>query len=185
MQDDTLQGLRSEVQQLLGKCLLALQHYERVIKHLVAHQEISASIASFETALAAQKDKASRKTLGTLMGELTSSYLTTDEVDPAVSESDGSPEDETSFSFRTRCHMSQASYDQTVEGLKELVQLRNMLVHHFLEKYSLETVDECRRARDDLADHRQLILRHIDQVQDWARDMVAIGQMFERQMRKL
>jgi hypothetical protein len=39
--DEALQPLQREVQRLLGRCLLRLQQYERLMKAIVAHHDIS------------------------------------------------------------------------------------------------------------------------------------------------
>ena len=64
--DNDLLTLQHEVQRLLGRCLLRLQQYERLIKAMVAHHRLSGPIHDLERSRAAQVDATARKTLGTL-----------------------------------------------------------------------------------------------------------------------
>ena len=77
--DDTLQTLQREVQRLLGRCVLRLQQYEKLMKAIVAHHEISASGSPLESNQEQRIADAASKTLGTLVGTLLGSYVTTDE----------------------------------------------------------------------------------------------------------
>jgi hypothetical protein len=82
LSDDALQALQRKVQRFLGRCLLRLQQYERLIKAIVAHHEISGTA----DADALEADRAARvaangcKTLGKLVGDLLGSYVVTNEI---------------------------------------------------------------------------------------------------------
>jgi hypothetical protein len=67
MNDGELQTQQREIQRLLGRCLLRLQQYERPIKAIVAHGDISGPAHALEGIRAARIDDASTKTLGTLI----------------------------------------------------------------------------------------------------------------------
>lgn len=54
--DEALQALQHEVQRLLGRCLLRLQHYERLIKAIMADYEISGPARALEAVWAAASD---------------------------------------------------------------------------------------------------------------------------------
>jgi len=75
---NALQPLQRDVQRLLGRCLLRLQQYERLMKAIVAHHEISGPAHSLEAIRAARIEDAATKTLGTLIGQLFGSYVVTD-----------------------------------------------------------------------------------------------------------
>lgn len=87
--EDALRTRQDEVQRLLGQCLLGLQAYERLMKAIVAHHDISGSFPSLERTEAGRAAVVGRKTLGTLVNELIESFLTTDAM---ASSSAASPE---------------------------------------------------------------------------------------------
>jgi hypothetical protein len=78
MNDGDVQAQQREVQRLLGRCLLCLQQYERLMKAIVAHHDLSGSAHALEKIRAARIDGASRKTLGNLVGQLFGSYVVTE-----------------------------------------------------------------------------------------------------------
>ena len=146
--DDPLTLPQHEVQRLLGRCILRLQQYEKLMKAIVAHHQISAygspPISNMEERVAA----ASRKTLGELIGSLFGTYVITEGKDDYV-EPDA-PEDVISFHSRIALELSSEHYEKTQNDLKKLVSVRNTLVHHFIDQHDLWSVDGCRDARDDL-----------------------------------
>jgi len=129
--DDTLQTLQHQTQRLLGRCLLLLQQYERQIKAIVAHQEISGPFHDLEEIQAARIAKTARNTLGTLVADLLESYIGTDEIDEHVDASPESSDNGGSFGMRIGLTLSDADFAKTENELKELVLLRNNLVHRF------------------------------------------------------
>ena len=68
--DDALKTAQHEVQRLLGRRLLRLQQFERQIKAIVAHHEISGPADNLEAVRAARRQDSNGKTLGTLVGSL-------------------------------------------------------------------------------------------------------------------
>jgi len=77
MKDQELQAQQRDVQRLLGRCLLRLRQYERLMKAVVAHHDLSGPAHALEKIRAARIDDASTKTLGTLVGQLFGSYVIT------------------------------------------------------------------------------------------------------------
>jgi hypothetical protein len=67
---DARELLRREVQELLGLCLLRLQHYEKLIKNILVNYEISGPAHDLETVRATRTSAIARDTLGTLVEEL-------------------------------------------------------------------------------------------------------------------
>ena len=154
---------------MLGRCLLRLQQYEKLMKAIVAHHEISASGSPLESNQAERIADAASKTLGTLVGTLLGAYVTTDEVEDA-SEPDA-PDDIISFKVKMSLRMSVEDYDRTQNDLKELVLLRNNLVHHFIDQHDLWSLDGCRDAHDSLVAAYSRIDQHFEQLRGWAEHM--------------
>ncbi len=170
LSDDALQTLQREVERLLGRCLLRLQQYEYLIKAIVAHHEISGPIHVIESVRAARVADTHRKTLGTLVGDLLGSYVVTNEID-IPDKTASSDEDVISIGMRMHLNLSDADFARTANGLKELVLLRNNLVHHFIDQYDLANLDGCRAARDALVESYSLIDNHFKQLREWAEVM--------------
>ncbi len=168
--DDALQELQSEVQRLLGRCLLRLQQYERLIKAIIAQHEISGPVHDLEGMQSARIANSARKTLGTLVGDLLGSYIVTNQIDSPLNAAANPLEDTNSIGIRTQIALSDADFVRTENGLRELVLLRNDLVHHFIDRYDLGSLDGCRRGCDALVDAYSKIDQRFDELRTWADD---------------
>ena len=113
-----------------------------------------------------------RKTLGTLVGDLLGSYLVNDDITAtADAESclpEGSP---ASVSMKIELGLSGADFARTKTGLKELVLLRNNLIHDFINQYDLQSVDGCRGANDALVAAYSRINCHFEQLLEMAENI--------------
>ena len=167
--DEELQTLQREVQRMLGRCLLRLQQYEQLMKAIVAHHEISASGSPLESNQAERIADAANKTLGTLVGTLLGTYVTSGDQDE-VAEPDA-PDNIISFKMKMSLRMSAEDFDTTQNDLKELVLLRNNLVHHFIDQHDLWSLDGCRGAQESLAAAYSRVDQHFEQLRGWAEHM--------------
>lgn len=166
-----LQDLQREVQRLLGRCMLRLQQYERLIKAIVAHHSLSGPAHALESIRTARIAETAGKTLGTLVGQLLESYVVTDGAETSSDPLNNAPQDVISFSMRMHLSLSAEDYAQTEDGLRELVSLRNNLVHHFIDQHDLWAVDGCRAAHDALVAAYARIDQHFEQLRGWAEHM--------------
>jgi hypothetical protein len=169
--DDALRKPQHEVQRLLGRCLLRLQQYERLIKVIIASHKISGTAQTLETLQAKRIADTAGKTLGTLVGNLLESYVVSNKIDPPAETATSSPEDVTSFAVRLYQELSDADFARTKNELKELVLLRNDLVHHFIDQHDLWSLNGCRGARDALVAAYSRIDQHFEQLRGWAEDL--------------
>jgi hypothetical protein len=169
--EQMLETLQREVQRLLGRCLLILQQYERQLKSMVVHQKISGSLQSMETDLAARKSKTAGKTLGRLTNEFLGTYIAKNEFDAADEEMNSSPEDVFSYAVSMGLKVSDEEYTRIGNGLKELLLLRNDLVHHFIDQYDLMSLEGCNNAQDALVATSRRIELHYEQLREWAGGM--------------
>lgn len=167
--DEELQTLQREVQRMLGRCLLRLQQYEQLMKAIVAHHEISASGSPLESNQAERIADAANKTLGMLVGTLLGTYVTSGEQDE-VAEPD-TPDNIISFKMKMSLRMSAEDFDTTQNDLKELVLLRNNLVHHFIDQHDLWSLDGCRGAQESLVAAYSRVDQHFEQLRGWAEHM--------------
>jgi len=167
--DEELQTLQREVQRMLGRCLLRLQQYEQLMKAIVAHHEISGSGSPLESNQAERIADAANKTLGTLVGTLLGTYVTSGDQDE-VTEPDA-PDNIISFKMKMSLRMSAEDFDTTQNDLKELVLLRNNLVHHFIDQHDLWSLDGCRSAQESLVAAYSRVDQHFEQLRGWAEHM--------------
>lgn len=169
--NDELQTQQRKVQQLLGRCLLRLQQYERLMKAIVAHHEISGPVHAIESIRVARIADTAGKTLGTLVGTLLGSWITAEGIENPDRITTDAPEDAISFSMRQQLSLSAEDYAQTQNDLKELVLLRNNLVHHFIDQHDLWSFDGCRGADEALVAAYSRIDLHFEQLRGWAEHM--------------
>jgi hypothetical protein len=135
--------LQRSVQRKLGRCLIRLQQYERLLKTVIAHREVAGSTAEkVEAHRTGRMQDSATKTLGHLVGQLTSKYIAA-EGTPADGDDEPDELSMTGVFIRTthRIEMSPEDYATTERRLRELVDLRNELVHHFIERFDLWALD--------------------------------------------
>lgn len=166
---DTTQARYREVERLLGRCLLQLQRYERLTRAVIKYHDISGSLNDSKRIPAGEA--VARKTLGTLIRELCGSYLVADEIGAPVDHATDAAEDIVSFRFRVQLRLPSAEYAKAIDELKELVELRNSLVHSFLDQHDLQSLDGCRRAQDALECAYGRIDQHYNRLREWADDL--------------
>ncbi|WP_412553495.1 OST-HTH/LOTUS domain-containing protein [Shimia sp. MIT1388] len=176
LDDEDLQTLQHEVQRLLGRCMLRLQQYERLIKAMVAHHKVSGPFHDLERARAAQIDETARMTLGTLVGDLLGSYVVADEFDLPEKTTASSPENVNWFAMQMSLSLPDAEFTRVESELREMVLLRNNLVHHFIDQHDLWSSDGCRRAKDALVIAYTRIDQHFGQLREWAEGMEKMRQ---------
>jgi hypothetical protein len=175
--NEELQAQQREVERLLGRCLLRLQQYEHLMKAIVAHHDLSGPADALNTIRAARIDDASTKTLGTLVGQLFGSCVVTEDADNAADATANEPQHVIFLAMRMRLILSAEDYVRTQSDLKELVLLRNSLVHHFIDQHDLRSTDGCGTARDALVAACSRIDQHFEQLRGWAEQMAQVRRL--------
>jgi hypothetical protein len=171
MSDGDVQTQQREVQRLLGRCLLRFQQYERLMKAIIAHHDISGAAHALEEIRAARVEDTFTKTLGTLVGRLFGSFIVTEGADTDADDTANEPVDVIHFAMRMQLSLSAEDYARTQSDLKELVRLRNNLVHHFIDQHDLWSIDGCLTARDALIAAYERIDKNYEQLRGWAEHM--------------
>lgn len=166
---DPVPELQRAVQRKLGRCMLQLQQYERLLKAMVAHSELSGPPEQLQAIRDEKVAFAHKKTLGTLVGMLTENYLKLPDL--ADESEQAEPIDQIWISFRCQLELPEERYAETKAALKELVDLRNELVHHFLQRFDLWGVDGCVAAEAYLDESYETIDGHYLTLRDWAKSM--------------
>ncbi len=157
-----------EVQRKLGRNLLRIQQLEVLMKALVTESVIEGHSGGLHELQDKRKQEVAGKTLGQVAGDLTAGYLS-----PPVQEEDQQedrPGDLTQIWMRTsfRIQTSGEDYLHTKQKLAELVELRNDLVHHFIENHDIWSVDGCARAAEYLDECFRLIDERFEELRNIA-----------------
>jgi len=172
MEEPSYAALQREVQRKLGRCLIRIQQYELLLKELVAKREVSAILGRNPVPLAEPSPTATTRTMGQLVGELTDKYFQPTLLDSGETQPEASSDDNEHpagwAGVRRSVSMSPDSHAKLIEELQELVDLRNDLVHHFVEVQDLVTEEGCIAADMYLQHCYTEIDRHLVSLQGWA-----------------
>ena len=167
-----LAELQRTAQLKLGGCLLRLQQYERLLKAMVANTDLAGEPAQLQAVRDARVASVHKTTLGGLVSLFTGGYLLAEDGASSVAETnDTAPCDKPWFSFQQRMSISAEQLDAITAELKELVDLRNELVHHLLERFDLGQLEPCEAALTYLERSRATIDRHYQTLRTWAEHM--------------
>lgn len=168
---DHFPSIQREIQRKFGRNLIRLQQYERLIKALVAEHDIAGPIDELHSIKARQIEAVSKKTLGQVVGDLTGAYIAPVIPESASLHDDGHPGDPdvawAKISFKIE--MKEDDFKETERKLADLVNLRNELVHHFLEKHDIWTEEGCLTAGTYLDDCFKQIDTHYERLRGWAK----------------
>ncbi|WP_338416290.1 hypothetical protein [uncultured Sphaerotilus sp.] len=146
MTAETVDNLHREVQCKLGRCLIRLQQYEQLLKALLPATDIQTSWQPGQpqpqTSLQAATERLQHQTLGQLVKEFIGIHS---EPEQEAKEPDEEPEPEGVIFFRTQLRIETASggLAGVESNLRGMVTMRNALIHHFLERFDIWTVDGC------------------------------------------
>lgn len=173
--NDSIEVLQQTVQRKLGRCMLRLQQYERLLKAMVASMGVEGPLEQLQALQARRINSVHHQTLGALVGMFTSAYLTAASPDAEIETDDEIGCDSQSIgvawaSIRFTMSMPPESHAQIKEGLAELVALRNDLVHHLIERFDIVDEDDCRAAISHLDNCYEKIDRQCQHLDTWARE---------------
>ncbi|WP_423161781.1 OST-HTH/LOTUS domain-containing protein [Stenotrophomonas geniculata] len=158
------------VQRLLGRCILRLQQYEQLLKSMLALQKLSGTPETLPLASDNRKAEISGKKMGTLVGRLMAEYVMKEGCEFRDEASDR-PRDSSFFALQVQLNLPDEDHATLQAELRELVTLRNTLVHHFIEQYDLQTVAGCLQAQDALNGSYTKIDRQFQQLRTLAAGM--------------
>lgn len=167
-----IETVQRAVAQRLGQCLLRLQAYERLMKAIAADFEVSGSLKSGPEKSDKRKAAIARKTLGTLVGEVLGSFLTSADRLNAIDGSSEPSSEPASFAFRMQIAFPAEEFMRVERELSEFVHLRNELVHHFAERHDLTNYAGCQFAEQTLILAAERIERHYADLWGWGEDLV-------------
>lgn len=170
--NENIATVQREVQRKLGRCLLRLQEIERLLKNVVPRVSVQGNAKKILDIRDKKIADARVKTMGALVSLLTEELLTT----PAtieISENDLESIDQANWlSIKFRISMSDEEFEETRQALVDLVDMRNGLVHHFLERFDLSSISECHKADAYLVECDAKIDSQSDMLRQFAKDLI-------------
>jgi len=168
-------ALELEVQRQLGRCLLRLQQYERLLKGLLSGNEVVGTSENMMTAHARNAKRVSGLTLGTLTKEMFETLLVSPGFERDLLPDEKTPDDRISFAFTARLHLNPDELERTRAAVQEMVIMRNELVHHFIDRFDLGTNEGCAAALLHLETCYEIILKRYADLRVYADQMVAMA----------
>lgn len=163
--EDPLKDLRDEVLRRVGRNLVMFQQIERLMKLLLAKAKFETGPTGPTARHVAHQNAIQKKTLGQLTGELLVGIFT----EPVEKTDD---EQISEMRMRTSIRFSYSDADQFNRDQVQfaaMVDERNELVHHFLERYQLTDAVSLDAALIDLDEQRERALdlrQRLEQLHD-------------------
>ena len=170
-EEDPRPELQRDVQRLLGRCLLRIQQYEILLKAMLVHHELAGPVEALAAQREARADKLSDKSLGTLVKALFETYVVPPGYERNLLPEDKTPTDCIAMAFSFRMEMTPEHRDSTKAAVEDLVELRNQLVHHFIERFDLRSHQGCIDAARHLEESYGRIDQHFLELTAWAKAM--------------
>ncbi|KFE52416.1 OST-HTH/LOTUS domain-containing protein [Pseudomonas syringae] len=169
---DEIADAQRLAQQTLGRCLLRIQQYEKLLKKMVTFSKLQGSLSEILSVQEQRAASVQSMTLGQLMHLLTDDYLMTGEAHDSgeISHDLIGPD---WFRFQARMLLTEERYHETRSALKELVGLRNLLVHNFIDRFDLWSLDGCKQAQVFLEESYESVAGHHLELIEWAKSMDA------------
>ncbi|WEJ71418.1 hypothetical protein [Pseudomonas sp. PSE14] len=146
----------------IGKMMLNFQNFERKLKAILATRDLQGPIGELDTISRTQHSSYAKTMLGLLAGELTRKAIRpTDGVEDELE----LPADHIRMTITL--HLEPAELDAFKRQLKTLVDDRNLLIHKFSEKFSLQEPDQWDAAEQFLDDLRARFIPLNNRVDQW------------------
>lgn len=141
-----------QVQRWLGRCMLSLQQSERLLKALLAEQEVllvcdPQASSAYEVKRRFSAEKLKLKTLGGLVTDFCGGIVSA--ADDTRKRLDA-PEGKMSIAWHYTLKVDSDQWTAIEGGMREMVALRNDCVHHLVERFDLCSMDGCKAAQDFL-----------------------------------
>lgn len=155
----------------MGRCLLRLQQYERLMKAMLSHHELGGPMEELDAQRAARVEKFSDKSLGTLVKALFERYVVVEGTEKPVLDDAKIPIDRISMSFQFHMEMAEERRAEVRAAIDDLVLMRNELVHHLIERFDVWTDQGCVAAVEHLNQSYERIDRHFEELRQWAQSM--------------
>ena len=139
------------------------------MKKLASEHEIAGAAEELDDIKARTRELVSKKTMGQVVGYLTGNFLQVAGASPEPDEDNELPPDAPLPWVRMRFHIafSEDNLKRVEQKLAGLVEIRNELVHHFLEMFDLSSLDGCRAAITYLDEHLEEVDASHEELRQW------------------
>lgn len=159
----SLMTLESEVHRLLGRCVLRLQAYELLAKHLAGVTQIKLLPQGGGDELGKAASRYDGSTLGSVVNEIVDRVLVAEGDREVLVRDDGDQH----VYVDVTVVLPDEVRDALVTGHRDLVRLRNELVHGFLQACDVWSVDGLREAASYLRGAYDVIDARFVELRGW------------------
>lgn len=175
---ESLLQIRQEVQRKLGCNVMLLQHYELLVKGLLTEGSFSGFVDELSD-LKRQKAQTNwKKTLGQVSNEFLGNCIidARDVVNDTLTVSETI--DQVWLSVNRSFILEGSHLEEFKNEMAEIVELRNKLIHHFVESYNIHTEEGCALANTYLDTCYELIDAHYQKLRNFAKKHIEINEIF-------
>lgn len=155
-----------EVLRRVGRNLVIFQQVEHALKFLMTHARFHAPASQFAERFGKHAESIRKKSMGELAGKLVDTVTQSDD-DGVIAED----ADEAWFGFRFTIESDADAFARHERELKELVDRRNELVHHFLPRWQEASAGRADAVLAWLDAQREAAVALLDRLQGWARNV--------------
>lgn len=177
--DSSIRALQHDVQRKLGRCMLRVQQYERLMKAILAGMTREGAPATSESTLTGRAAETGGKSLGILLENYFLKEFVVDSSTNSIQlESTGTSAEAQAiaaglpyFKFRFKMQVAPEDFEQTKQALFKFRDLRNSVVHHLLDRFDLHNESGCLGAIAYLDESYVTFDAHCLQLKEWAEIM--------------
>ncbi len=169
MADDHTNQLREIAFRKIGRNLVNLQRFERMLKLIIVRSNVQGYASELAKIHQDRTKETSHRTLGLLVKEFLDTVYSTD--DP-FSDGPADARNEIWMSHVFRIQSNADSISKIERELRELVEERNLLIHHWLAEVDFASVAECQELIsrldaqvDRLTPHYESLMRQLGHMQ--------------------
>lgn len=153
--------------------MVNLQAFEHKLKVLLSSRRIQGNLSNLAGNIEKERESYAQKMLGLLAGELTTKAIRVEDAD------EDQPDEELPINhirMELFFHLSVSELDEFRDRLKDLIQDRNKLIHHFAITFDLMDLEQLDAAEQFVDELRAKLLPLNEQVHDWLCLLPKIGE---------
>ena len=140
MAQESINGLRDIAFQKIGRNVVNLQRFERMLKLIIVRSNVSGYASELAKIHQNKTQDTNYRTLGSLVKEF---FNTVYSKDNPFSDGPAEALNEIWMSHAFRIQSNGDSISERERELREVVEERNLLIHHWLAEVDFESVDQC------------------------------------------
>jgi hypothetical protein len=161
----------------IGKMMVNLQAFEHKLKVLLSSRRIQGDLATLTGNLEKRRASYAQKMLGLLADELTTKAIRVEGT------KDDQPDEELPINqmrIELFLHLSSTELEEFRDRLKDLIQDRNKLIHHFAITFDLMAPEQLDAAEQFVDDLRAKFLPLNEQVYAWLSLLPKVSDVLRR-----